>query len=116
MAHSVERAHDLDIDANGLLRTKNTAQHSYTVLGKGVWKFTSTHFNGIGYRKMRLPIFELIFIQLEHKVLWETLYITFHLFIKTSGLYSIQPSQVTIKHNLLATDNVDEVLDILQRL
>jgi hypothetical protein len=40
--HAGEGAHDLDIDLNGALASKDTGEHSHALLRKGVWSIPAS--------------------------------------------------------------------------
>ena len=58
----------------------------------------------------------LILCELKTEMYRETLYITFYLLIETFGIHSVQPRQVAVKHNLLATDYLNKIFYLFQWL
>jgi hypothetical protein len=49
--------------------------------------------------------------ELEHEVRGESAGIAFHRFVEVGGFHLVQASQVAVKHDLLAADEVDSTLD-----
>ncbi len=64
---------------------------------------------------MRLQIIEFFFAELEHEVGGKPINMSLHVPDKNSSLHFIEPGEVRVHHDLMATNQIDLLLNGLKR-